>query len=86
MPNFCAVVDCTNKSSKTEGVSFYRLPKVNKRFENFLQELQKERRWEWIKALKRDDLDGNGNLDYIRICSDHFIGGNSNTFLFLKQK
>lgn len=86
MPNFCAVVGCSNKSSNSDGKSFYRLPKVNKRFEIALQELQKQRRLEWLKALKRDDINIHGDLEHLRICSDHFIGGMSNSFFFSKMK
>lgn len=60
----CCVVGCQNSSVKApKGVSFHRFPARNE-----------EQRELWIKALKRQTVDGSnwkpGSSD--RICSDHF--------------
>ena len=79
MVNFCAIVGCSNRSTRDER-SFYRLPKVTStRFTEKRQNLIRERRKKWLKKIRRSDLiDNEGslkNLDNIRICSDHFISG-----------
>lgn len=71
---FCAVIGCSNKGGRGDGISFFRLPAVVKNQGEKTQELSEKRRHTWISALRRADLSGL-NLANIRICSCHFVNG-----------
>lgn len=73
MPQFCAVVNCGNKSGAVEGVSFYRFPSEKDNSGKHCQ-LRSKRRKEWIKKLRRENLT-ESILKNQRVCSRHFITG-----------
>lgn len=74
MVNFCAVIRCSNKAGKNYYGSFFRIPAINPRAGNFLQDQQRNRREKWINALRRADITED-KIKNLRICSDHFILG-----------
>lgn len=74
MPSFCAVVGCGSRGLRDD-VKFFRIPAVVKyKHKQYLVELSKLRRKQWLDALRRADLTEK-KLKYLRICSKHFIGG-----------
>lgn len=74
MVNFCAIVGCSNKSTKDTSITLYRFPQISKHAKSSEQELQKKRRALWIERIKRDDVK-EGNINYFRICANHFLTG-----------
>lgn len=71
MPQFCAVLNCGSNSLRDK-VSFFRFPSTTDSYKINL--VKKERREEWIKALKRSDLT-ESKLKNQRVCEKHFITG-----------
>ena len=63
MVNSCCVVGCSNCVGKTPGLSFYRFPLSDG-----------ERCAKWVAALRRS---GWTPTVHTRICSDHFVNGES---------
>lgn len=64
---YCCVVNCHNNTVAHKGiVGFYRFPEKNI-----------EKRKLWIRAVKRANPDGSNWMPskHSRICSDHFING-----------
>ncbi len=72
MVNFCAIVKCSSRSDRDEGISFYRLPAVISHQGERTQELSKKRRDLWLSRIHRDNFKPS---NHTRICSKHFIGG-----------
>lgn len=68
------VVGCGSNGAR-DAVSFFRIPSVFNNHKQFTQ-LACDRRKAWINALKRGDLT-KSKIDYGRICSKHFISGNT---------
>lgn len=67
MPHFCTVVGCSSEAGrkgKGEQIGFYRFPKKSK-----------DRREQWVSALKRTNEDGSiwTPKEHSRICSLHFV-------------
>ncbi|XP_029906301.1 THAP domain-containing protein 4-like isoform X2 [Myripristis murdjan] len=80
MPNFCAVVGCSNRSGKGLKKSFYRIPSIVSHQGEKTRLLSIKRRAGWLQALRRKNLNlkqSNYHYQYdqYRICSDHFITG-----------
>ncbi|XP_071371645.1 uncharacterized protein [Centroberyx affinis] len=80
MPNFCAVVGCSNRSGKGLKKSFYRIPSIVSHQGEKTRLLTIKRRAGWLQALRRKNLNlkqSNYHYQYdqYRICSDHFIEG-----------
>lgn len=73
MPQFCAVVNCGNKSGTSKNVAFYRFPS-EKANNGRVCQLRVKRRQAWINQLKRVDLT-ESILKNDRVCSVHFISG-----------
>ena len=74
MVNFCAVVGCGNRANREKTRSFYRLPAIVTGKGEALRELTERRRRAWLVAINRKDIK-ESNLQYTRVCSDHFISG-----------
>lgn len=70
----CCVVGCNNRDVKGNGISFFRFPKVNKKYSKSYQEIQLERRKAWIAAINRKYI-SEENVNTLRVCSFHFISG-----------
>ena len=75
----CAVIDCTNRSTRETEKSFFRIPKVVSHQGEKVQELSEERRKKWINNFNTKDFDP--ELDHYRVCSDHFMEGEYVFFL-----
>ena len=85
---YCCVVGCNNHSDRGPGsrrnlcpnregdhnVSFYRIPAIIQNQGKLELELSKRRRYGFLAAISREDLDLN-NLDKYRVCSNHFVFG-----------
>lgn len=78
MPAFCSVVKCGMRGERDK-VSFFRFPAILMKSGEHMNELSKQRRNAWIKALKRGPL-SETMLKNGRICSRHFISGNNTIF------
>ena len=68
----CAVVGCSNRTEREKGKLFFRLPAIVTHQGDKTHELSKKRQGEWLAQIKRDDL---RQLEYVRVCSDHFVSG-----------
>lgn len=60
MPQTCSAAGCKSRKDKDCKKSFYRIP------------VDKSQRERWISAINREDWTP---TTYSRICSDHFILG-----------
>ena len=74
MVNFCACVGCLNRWPRNKEKSFFRLPSVIVHQGEQTRALSERRQREWLAAIKRQDVKPE-NLQYTRVCSDHFIAG-----------
>jgi hypothetical protein len=72
----CAVFGCSNNSSRTTGVSFYRLPSVVTHQGDKARELSQKRRNTWLARIRRADLVPEKYAN-TRVCSRHFVTGNN---------
>ena len=70
----CAVVGCSNRTEREKGKRFFRLPAIVTHQGDKTHELSKKRQGEWLARIKRDDLRPE-KLEYVRVCSDHFVSG-----------
>ena len=64
MPSSCCAVNCSNRSSTTSELSFYRIPGTK----------QTQKRLLWLNAIKREEWPEE-LIENARICSAHFISG-----------
>lgn len=78
MVNFCVVIGCRKRANRDKGTSFYRLPSIITHQGAQTRELSERRRWEWLAAIRRQDIKPE-NYPHTRVCSDHFIGGKPST-------
>lgn len=79
MPVFCCVVGCSSRMGRDD-VRFFRLPHArNFKHATVINKLTKERRENWLAAIKRADWTDT-KLKYARVCSKHFISGK---FIFI---
>ena len=74
MVKTCCVARCSRRG-RCEGVSFYRIPTVNKWK---TAELSAKRRQAWIDSINRKAWIPSSNA---RVCSDHFLTGNQPNML-----
>ncbi|XP_013393256.1 uncharacterized protein LOC106160983 [Lingula anatina] len=72
MVNFCAFIGCSSRGGRDKK-SFYRLPAVRQSEGEKTRELSTKRRAKWLSQISRDIRPS--NLQYTRVCSDHFING-----------
>ena len=88
MVHCCFVNGCKRRARKDHHTSFFRIPAIitdrNKKFARpagahclgEVIELSKIRQEEWIIAIGRGEL-SESQLKYAKVCSDHFISGNT---------
>ena len=74
MVNFCAVVGCSNRSSRECSKKFFRLPAIVSHQGKETRVLSDKRRAVWLSRLRRVDLK-EAQYPNARICSDHFVKG-----------
>ena len=74
MVNFCAVVGCSNRSSRESSKKFFRLPAVVSHQGKETRVLSEKRRADWLSGLCQADLK-ESQYPSILICSDHFVKG-----------
>ena len=74
MVNFCAVLDCSNRSNTEKNKGYYRIPAIVLRSKPKKQALSVERRATWLARIRREDLVGDAT-EFYRVCGDHFIPG-----------
>ena len=67
----CLVVGCFNRSGRSIGVSFYRIPKVVYGRSKKEEDLSRRRREGYLAAIYRADLT-ESIIENGRICSEHF--------------
>ena len=79
--NFCAVVECGNRSDREKEISFNHLPAViSVKVQNTPHELTKKKRHDLgLTRIHRQDL-GLKKYSYTRVCSLHFISGNLTSY------
>ncbi len=70
----CAMIGCSNRTERDKGKRFFRLPAVISHQGDQTHELSTRRQREWMATIKRKDLNLE-KLQYIRVCSDHFVHG-----------
>ena len=70
----CLMVDCGSKSGRDKCIYFARVPLVVSNQGEQAEELSRERRLRWIRAISRDDLTDE-ILNNDRVCAKHFVSG-----------
>ena len=72
----CAIIDCSSRSDRDKGISFYKLPAVSDHQGQKDCELRRKRLDGYLAAISRDDIDPSSleEHDY-RICLKHFASG-----------
>ncbi|XP_048242685.1 uncharacterized protein LOC124115552 [Haliotis rufescens] len=73
MPVSCAVINCSNRANRDKK-SFFRFPAVINNSDDKTRDLSQKRRRLWLAAVNREDL-AFKDTRYMRVCSDHFVGG-----------
>ena len=73
----CVVVGCSSKSGKHKGLGFFRIPKIITNQGEEQEELTTRRRNEWISSVSRGDATNKRVLESERVCSKHFVFGES---------
>ena len=77
MPHLCAVFGCSHNSKREKGkFKFFRFPSILLHQGEETKKLSEERRRQWLANINRADLD-DAKADHSRVCSDHFISGNT---------
>uniref|UniRef100_A0A1X7VKY5 THAP-type domain-containing protein n=1 Tax=Amphimedon queenslandica TaxID=400682 RepID=A0A1X7VKY5_AMPQE len=72
MVNFCAVVGCSKRSDRDNGVSFFRVPAEILHQGQRTCELSRKRRLLWLARIHRVDLKF---AKFTQICTKHFVTG-----------
>ena len=72
MVNFCAVVGCSNRSTRESLNKFYCLPAIVTHQGKETHELSEKQRALWLSRLHQADLKAS-QYPYVRICLDHFV-------------
>ena len=68
--NFCAVLDCSNRSNPERDKGYCRIPAIVSRSKPKKQALSVERRATWLARIRREDLVGDAT-EFYRVCGDH---------------
>ena len=77
MPTCCTVIGCSNRLGR-DRKSFFRLPKVIAGQGEKTEELSRARQNKWLANIGRKNLLALSHGS-IRVCSDHFITGQSHS-------
>ena len=71
----CVVFGCGSRGDRDEGIGFDQIPSVIQNKSTFEEELTRERREKWIKAISRGDTMAKYVLKSERVCGKHFVSG-----------